>query len=195
MDEIRYFDLESLIFEGEYSISNKYHKQEYLNGEDFFCILIWKANRAKRYHATRFIKIAEKKGWDLNLDTISVKITKHVYSIKDDKERFRILGEDYGFFLPTLSTILTVLEPEKFSIFDYRVCETLSKRFMQKEYKNISSWDNYLEYVECIKKCVPQYSNLRDKDRFLWGCSFYEDLKLGLSNNFIVEDQKKNHKA
>ena len=51
-DFIKYYDLESYIFEG---VNTKFHKYGFLSAFDFFTIIIWKANRAKSKISKRIL--------------------------------------------------------------------------------------------------------------------------------------------
>ena len=49
------------------------------------------------------------------------------------------------------------------------------------ELKNKTSfavvWDGYSRFLEAVSRSAPGEMTLRDKDRWLWGKSFYEDLE------------------
>jgi hypothetical protein len=182
MDELKYFNLDNLLFEGDNSISKKFNKDGFLNAEDFFCILIWKANRAKSKHANRLLKLNPTK----NLESICLELTKSIFQAHSDEERYEILrGKKYKFKLPTTSAILAVYNPVKFSIYDYRACDIL-KEF--KDFSKINSWEKYNEFNNAVNTQVKQYDKLRDKDRYLWGKSFHTELIEGLKNNFINQN-------
>jgi hypothetical protein len=182
MDELKYFNLDNLLFEGENSISKKFNKDGFLNAEDFFCILIWKANRAKSKHANRLLELNPNK----DLETICIELTKSIFQAHSDEDRYEILrGKKYKFKLPTTSAILAVYNPVKFSIYDYRACDIL-KEF--KDFSKINSWEKYNEFNNAVNTQVKQYDKLRDKDRYLWGKSFHTELIEGLKNNFINQN-------
>ena len=110
----KYYDLEKYLFE---DINQKFHQQQYLEAFDFFCILIWKAERAKIYHVPRLQKI------DLDLNKACEELTKSVFIAKENKEKMRILIEGHTFKLPTASAILAVLYPNDFTV--YVPCKSL----------------------------------------------------------------------
>ena len=58
IDYAKYAELENYLF-GE--VARNFHKRGYLTLEEFFCIVIWKANRSK----TKIKKLLLKKGNDL----------------------------------------------------------------------------------------------------------------------------------
>lgn len=175
MDYSKYYDLEKYLFE---EVSKKFHENKKLNAFDFFCILIWKSNRNKRMHAERLKKISGKN----SLDEICEEITANIFH-KTDKMEYLI--KEWKFRLPTASAILTVLYPDQFSIYDFRVCEILNN------YKNLGDKANadelkkgYDEFLEDVKMEVPQKIKLRDKDKYLWGKSFYNNLSENLTQQF-----------
>ena len=94
-----------------------------LSAFDFFCIIIWKANRAKSKVALRLISHGGNTTHDLN--AIVEKLTTAIANALDDKARMRILIEEWEFRLPMASAILTVLYPDSFTVYDVRVCDEL----------------------------------------------------------------------
>ena len=93
------------------------------------------------------------------------------------KERLRLLMRQWRFALPTASAILTVLYPEEFTVYDTRVCGQIGKfRELAGRAFTDRLWDAYLEYKGCVVQMTPQDYCLRDKDRYLWGKSFYEQV-------------------
>jgi len=108
----------------------------------------------------------------------------------DKKEKLTYLLEDWEFRLPMASAILAILYPNNFTVYDIRVCKTLCK------YEKLGSKSNnriigeYFDFVGDVKKSVNKYPSLRDKDRYLWGKSFSDDLNNDIKHNFIK--QKKN---
>ncbi len=176
---IEYYGLENYLFN---TVHKRFHEQGFLNAFDFFCIIIWKANRAKSKIAERLLK----KG---KLEMVCKQITSKIYNAKKDGERLQILFNE-GFRPPMASAILTVLYPDKFTIYDIRVCKTLNKYYeianMDSNIKNTEIYiKKYFEFIETVKN-HPEVKNLslRDKDRYLWGKSFYEQLQEDLKSNF-----------
>ncbi len=83
------------------------------------------------------------------------------------------------------SAILSLLYPDNFTIYDVRVCDTLTNVKGHDATTNFEKlWLGYKNYIDNVKKYEPQNLSLRDKDRFLWGKSFYEQLNRDLKNNF-----------
>ena len=79
--------------------------------------------------------------------------------------------------MPTASAILTVLYPDEFTIYDIRVCQIL------KDFHNLVNlskfervWAGYQAFKSKVQEAAPPHLSLRDKDRYLWGQSFHEQL-------------------
>ncbi len=165
----KFYDLENYLFK---DITNFFHLNGYLTGFQFYLILIWKANRAKFKNAQKILNKDKSKTFDEGVKIL----TYEIYKIKSNLDKIRILF-DWEFWIPTTSAILTVLYPKIFTIYDYRVSE-------YEELKIFKNLDNktkekkakgYLEFIEAVKKLKlgKDIHSLREKDRYLWGCSFY----------------------
>jgi hypothetical protein len=171
-DYKKYYYLEQYLFK---EVRNKFHSNGFLTAEDFFCIVIWKSNRSK----SRIKNKIKLKSTDVH-KVIKI-LTSELFVKNGSKERLKYLLSDCGFSLPMASAILTVLYPDDFTVYDYRVCNMLNGFHNLKNKTNFEKiWSGYLEYKSAVIKVVPNESDLRDKDRWLWGKSFWEDL-----NSFI----------
>jgi hypothetical protein len=73
------------------------------------------------------------------------------------------------------SAVLTVLYPDKFTIYDRRVCAVLGLKI--KDWSSFSEdcWREYEHYRQAVRDKTPLDLSLRDKDRFLWGKSLRQD--------------------
>ena len=95
------------------------------------------------------------------------------YLTNDKKEKLKILIQNWKFRLPMASSILTVLYPEDFTIYDYRVRNQL-------DIEDFGDRKNQIEryFSEFLPKVREQGkgNNLRAKDKYLWGKSFYYGL-------------------
>lgn len=175
MDFRKYYHLESYLFD---TVSLRFAKQGYLTAFDFFCIVIWKANRAKSKIARKLQKV------DKDLDRAVGVLTYGLAQQSNGKDRLRVLWEA-GFDLPMASAILTVLYPDEFTMYDQRVCDMLG-RFHN--LKNLTSFENlwrgYQEFKREVEVSCPEELTLRDKDRYLWGKSFYEQLTKDIERGF-----------
>ena len=156
----KYYSLEKYLFN---DVKNSFHKKKYLTPEEFFCIVIWKANRAKS--KVKEGLLSRTKG---SLKDAVCKLTQEIYNASNDQDRLKLLWSCEGIGLPMASAILTVLYPETFTVYDARVAGQVG---------NATTVDAYFnEFIPAVKKKgIGQ--TLRDKDKYLWGKSFYEDLK------------------
>jgi hypothetical protein len=118
IDYRKLYDLENYLFE---DVARGFSELGYLKAFDFFCIVIWKANRSKSKIAKRLLRKEHP-----DLDSAVVALTKSLANAGDNKVRMKILIVDWEFRLPMASAILTVLYPMSFTIYDFRVCEVLN---------------------------------------------------------------------
>lgn len=177
MDYLKYYDLENYLFR---NVNVKFRNSGRLNAFDFFSIIIWKSNRAKSRIAKKIIKIANKP-----LEEGVEILTVSLYQATSNKEKLRILIADWKFLLPMSSAILTVLYPQEFTVYDVRVCGVLGKFQELANKTNFEKiWVEYNNYIKAVKDASPKELSLRDKDRWLWAKSFYEQLDLDIKNNF-----------
>ncbi|MBU1993029.1 hypothetical protein KKG51_05015 [Patescibacteria group bacterium] len=160
MDYKKYYHLEDYLF-GE--VSKNFHKRKYLLPEEFFCIVIWKSNRAKTKIKKKLLKFGD-------LKVVIKDITSQIFLTSKSEEKLEILLKRWTFSLPMATAILTVLYPNDFTIYDVRVRN-------QRGEKEISRASHYFNSFLPAVREKGRGKNLRDKDRFLWGKSFYEDLK------------------
>ena len=173
--QLKLYDIENYILT---DVKSFFLKNGHINIFDFFCIIIWKANRAKSKIANRLLKNYN------SLDESIKDLTSKIYLAKTEKDKLQVLIVEFGFRLPTASAILSLLYPEHFTIYDIRVCDTF------KEYKGIDNltfenlWTKYCEYIKSVKEYGNLEISLRDKDRLLWGKSFQEQLENNIKSNF-----------
>ena len=149
-------DLEShSLFE---DIRTNFRRRGFLTQEEFFSIVIWKANRAKR-KVRKKIKSVEK-------------LTRAIHDATDNKRRLEILL-NAGLRLPMASAVLSVLSPE-FAVYDFRVREQIGMQRDISGLKNVIElyFNEYLAMVEREGKG----RTVREKGQYLWGRSFYESL-------------------
>lgn len=180
MDYLQYYHLEHYLFD---VVSPRYKQEKAITAFDFFCIVIWKANRAKSKIAKRLLA----HGNDYtSLDDAVGDLLAEISNAHDHRERLSVLVEGWGFLLPMASAILTVLYPEDFTVYDVRVCEVLRDfRGLENKRANFDKlWDRYTAYISAVIKTVPEYASLRNKDRFIWGQSFAEQLEKDISRSF-----------
>ncbi|WP_140936632.1 hypothetical protein [Sphingobacterium lumbrici] len=180
MNYEKYYDLETFLFT---DVHNAFHENEKLSADQFFCIVIWKANRAKSKIAKRLLADF-KMNSDDNLDHIVDVMTSKIHEASSSKDKLSVLIEEYKFRLPMASAILSVLYPDDFSVYDIRICEILQGDFPKIADRTFERlWEGYMLYLEKVKE-ISSKTNYRDADKYLWGKSFYDQLVLDIQNNF-----------
>jgi hypothetical protein len=176
IDYRRYYDLEEYLF-GEANSRFKANRQ--ISAFDFFCIVIWKANRAKSRIANLLLTKFD------DLEKAVAQLTSTLAEEKNKKARLKILLSDWGFRLPMASAILTVLAPEEFTVYDIRVCNSLGNFHKTQDRPDFDElWSEYQNYIEAVRDAVAEPYELRDKDKWLWGKSFYRQLGEDIETRF-----------
>ncbi|ETB64116.1 TPA: hypothetical protein DIC38_00640 [Candidatus Nomurabacteria bacterium] len=168
MSYIKYYNLEQYIFQ---DVGPNFRKTGKITIEDFFCIVIWKANRAKT-------NIRKKLSKNTTLSKSIISISDDIYNAHSKEEKLEIMIKKWKFGFPMATAILTVLYPEDFTVYDYRVRGQL-------KIENIYSVDKYFsKFLPKVKKYADSLGeNLRNTDKELWGKSFYEDLQKLIKND------------
>jgi hypothetical protein len=179
-DYQKYHQLEAYLFG---TVGPQFRQSGVISATDFFCIVIWKSNRSKSTIANRLRKQDPKRRSDLSV--IIKALGYAIHKAPTHQKRLEILLKQWGFRLPMASAILTVLYPDDFSIYDIRVCEQLG------DFKNLAAkrpfvrlWEVYQAYLDVVRQTTPKHLCLRDKDRWLWGKSFIEQLESDLKRGF-----------
>jgi hypothetical protein len=174
---IDFYDQEQYLFE---TVGPRFREQKFLAAFDFFCIVIWKANRAKSKIATRLIN--KNNG---TLEQAVEQLTREIAQAVRDQDRLEVLMSGWGIRLPMASAILTVLYPNQFTIYDVRVCEVLDDfRSPGNTTHPARCWEGYRTYVKAVQRAVIEPLSLRDKDRWLWGQSFALQLQRDIRQGF-----------
>lgn len=185
-DFSKYYDLNDYLFN---EISKKYHKNKFIDAFDFFCIIIWKANRAKTNIFRKITEIAQIN----DLNKICKDITLNLYNIKNKEEKLKYLLQDWQFGIPMASAILSVLFPHDFTIYDVRVCQILKNHEKLANKTNLNRIINgYFQYVEDVIREVPERHSLREKDIYLWGKSFFLELTQDIKDGFARLEKNNN---
>jgi hypothetical protein len=179
VDYYRYYDLETFLFE---DVSKRFHDHGSIGGFDFFSIIIWKANRAKSVTAKRLRKCTSP---GETLDALCHRLTGEVFRAPNSETRFLILVRPpWKFGLPMASAILTVLYPDVFTIYDYRVCAEIGDF---SSLTNIADsarlWIGYNKFIQSVQLASTE-KYLRDKDRFLIGRSLAKQLECDVETWF-----------
>lgn len=184
MDYSQYHNLDSYVFD---VVRTRFSEQGCLYAFDFFCIVIWKANRAKSKVAKRLL---EKSKPD-DLEATIHKLTAGLYQQTTAKEKMRYLWEEWGFRLPMASAILAILYPDEFAFYDVRVCDILEKYHELVNYSKFERvWQGYEEFKREVEG-IAEGVTLRDKDRYLWGKSFYKQLVDDIQKGFPSQSERK----
>ena len=178
---LEFYNLHDYLFG---TVNKRFHEIGSIGSFDFFCIVIWKANRAKSKIAGTLLKKFD------DLENASRTITSVIHNMNmSDYERFAYLLK-IGFRLPMLSAILTVLFPDRFLIYDYRICSNPEMaEFTKLEYQlsdKLKYWEFYQEYIIAVMYNTPSWMSPRQKDQFLWGKSFGLQLKRDIECNFLI---------
>jgi hypothetical protein len=171
--------LESYLFS---EVSPRFAQTRTISAFDFFCIVIWKANRAKSKVARRLLNAGF-----VDLPSAVAKLASDIDMLPEPKDRLRVLIEKWHFRLSMASAILTVLYPEEFTVYDVRVCETLRDFVSLSDRTNFESlWEGYTSFVDRVRAVAPAGLSLRDKDRWLWGRSVTQQLEHDIETRFAT---------
>jgi hypothetical protein len=174
------YDLERYLFE---VVNRRFHDNGKTSAFDFYCVLIWKANRAKKLNARKVLR----EGMYKTLDEGVEAITSTIFCADSAKARLDLLLDEWKFRLPTATAILAVFYPQEFTVYDIRVCDELQKfHNLKDQTESERRWKTYLEFCGAMKSSTPAELSLRDKDRWLWGRSFSNQLT-GEIDRFGIE--------
>lgn len=172
----KYRRLEAYLFT---EVHANFVQDSQLSVQDFFCIVIWKANRAKSKIADKILK----QHTDLASGVNS--ITQRLSELNAPKAQMQFLWETSGFRLPMASAILTVLFPADFTVYDYRVCEEIGADKSLASRTNFDNlWVGYLDYKAKVIAAAPEGFSLRKADQYLWGRSFCRQLEEDIEKSF-----------
>jgi hypothetical protein len=183
-DYDQFYNLETYLTD---VVRPRFVAQGFLSALDLFCIIIWKANRAKSKVATNLLGTARSVLGKSNptLDEATEALTRGLTTLGSPKARMRYLWETWRLRLPMASAILTVLYPTDFTVYDTRVSSVLGKfKHLGAKQSFDALWQEYLAYKASVEAAAPSGLTLREKDRYLWGRSFYEDLQRDLASGF-----------
>jgi hypothetical protein len=179
MNYLNYYHLEQYLFN---KVGPEFSRTRKITASDYFCIVIWKANRAKSKEAKRLLS----KGYKTLQGAVTA-LANDINKAKTNKELMSCLIETWGFRLPMASAILTVLYPNDFTVYDVRVCDEIGGYHSIHGRKFEGLWSGYEEFVKSVKKSTPKKLALRDKDRWLWGRSFCNQLSSDIKQMFGIK--------
>ena len=179
MDYLRYYDLEAYLFE---DVRRHFHDKGSLSAFEFFSIVIWKANRAKSKVAQRLLSRSEAN----DLDEVVGRLSQALGKAESPRERLRILMEDWGFLLPMASSVLSVLWPDEFTVYDVRACDELNDFHQLASRTQFARvWLGYNGFRAAVQDAAPDELSLRDKDRYLWAMSSAKQLQADIARSFV----------
>jgi hypothetical protein len=177
-DYLHYYDGESYLFE---TVRKRFADSGMIDAFDLFSIIIWKANRAKTKIAQRLMKHGD-------LETAAAKFSADLRAATTPETRLAVAMQDWGFYLPMATSILSVLWPDDFTVYDYRVCEELNDFYKLGDQTNQEKiWAGYRQYRKAVEAAVAEQMSLRDKDRFLWGRSAAKQLCRDILRGFASD--------
>src|SRR5580698_4356212 len=84
-------------------VRTNFQQFSFLSASEFFCIVIWKANRAKSKIARKLLRESDCG----SLDEAVRKLTEDIAQAGSAEARMRVLVEEWKFWLPMASAILT----------------------------------------------------------------------------------------
>jgi hypothetical protein len=181
IDPIKYFDLEQFLLQ---DVRQRFQSDHSIGAFDFFSIIIWKSNRSKSKVANRLMT----KSKSLDLEQISRNISADIFKAKTEKEKMKVLIVDWGFKLAIASAILTILYPDKFTIYDYRAAGQVKEgESLKNKIKFEDIWAGYVAFMAKVS-AIPYGVSLREKDHYLFGKSRMDDLIADLKNGFSEEN-------
>jgi hypothetical protein len=73
---------------------------------------------------------------------------------------------------------LTILYPEDFTVYDYRVCDEVGERYTPWLSFSERLWDKYEQFQDAVISNTPSHLSLRDKDRFLIARSIRKEIEV-----------------
>ena len=158
---IAYYSPETLIFP---EMAQSFSDTGALDPMGLYLILDWKAPRARTLHRSRLASIAG------SFNRAASEIAAELHAATAPEEKLGLLLTKWGFQLPTATAILTVLYPDMFTVYDRRVCNTLSAFHKLGGMKwSPKTWGEYQRFISAVRDAAPQGLSLRDCDRWLWG--------------------------
>jgi hypothetical protein len=165
-DFLQIYNLEKYLLD---SVGSRFRATGRIEPIDFFMMIIWKSNRAK----TR-IRDKLKTRANGNFSEAVCKIAYGLSRAKDPKERLGVMMRRWGLRLPMASAILTILYPDDFTVYDIRVCGALGIKYKNMTFSD-RCWEEYESYKALVLDKTPPELVLRDKDRYLFGKSFWQN--------------------
>ena len=172
------YHLERYLFE---NVTPRFQQFGVLSTFDFFCVVVWKANRSKSKVAARLLSQGHN-----DLESAVAKLITSIFEAPNEKMRLKVLIDGWKFRLPMASAILSVLYPDAFTVYDTRVCDALGAFHSAQDKTNFDLlWEDYQSFILAVEQKSPDEYTLRDKDRWLWGKSFCHQLENDIKAKFV----------
>jgi hypothetical protein len=163
---IDFYDAENLLFE---KVGPEFRQGIDPSAIYFQTLLGWKSERPGDAHWMRLMKIS---GGTME-DAVAA-ICADIRSAADDKARLAVLMRKWQFYLPTAVTILVVLYPEFFTMYDVRTRnQTTTEDWSQRNFTD-ALWKHYCDFKDKVVALAPLGWELRDADRYVMGKDIYE---------------------
>jgi hypothetical protein len=162
---LKLYNIEDYLFE---QVRPRFRDGGAMEPFDFFAIVAWKSNRTKT-------KI--RRGLDDAGKTVQG-LMSEVAQAETSRDKVEVLLQVWGIGLAMASAILTVCDPETFTVLDYRAWDVLAGASLQglPEHYPVTS-DEYLDYCRVCRQLAEWVGmSLRDLDRALWAKSWRDGL-------------------
>jgi hypothetical protein len=163
---LKLYDIEGYLFK---HVGPRFRDGGAMEPFDFFAIVAWKSNRAKT-------KI--RRGLDDAGKTVQG-LMSEVARAETPRDQVEVLLQVWGIGLAMASAILTVCDPKKFTVLDYRAWDVLEGASLQglPEHYPVTP-DEYLNYCRVCRQLAERVGmSLRNLDRALWAKSWRDDLR------------------
>ena len=168
IDYLKFYDDENYLLN---EVGPRFRATGTIEAADFYMILIWKAERAKNTHKKR---LAQQAG---SFRAAVCQIASSLHTNDEQPKQLELLMTGWGFYIPTATAILTILYPERFTVYDVRVCAEVGYGYKPWREFSLQLWSDYEQFREAVISKAPPGLSLRDKDRFLIGRSFRLDVE------------------
>lgn len=87
----------------------------------------------------------------------------------------------WGFALPTATTVLAIISPDDFTVYDWRVCDELNLGYLLWRVFSDRLWQDYKAFLRSLVDGTRAGFSLRDKDGFLIGRSMRKGIEQDLA--------------
>lgn len=168
----QFYDLERYLFD---TVSVRFKTQGCLSAFDFFCIVIWKTRRTPGQPGDRVVLSVER--GRPSIEGAVRDLTAAIASLPGARERLQYLLEERSFSLAMAAALLAVLYPEEFVMYDRRLCDALGAFHGLGQMRGFDGvWDGYQAFRARLAQAAPEGLDLRGKERYLWGETFYQQI-------------------